>query len=92
MGIVSRRGEDNPIEQIALCNGIDIPKFQNCWFEDIDGAQEMLMNSENVQRRCYTFETRMNYVTDLKIYWGICAIYYKIGEGKCLRKTNYQSI
>lgn len=34
----------------------------------------------------------MNYVTDLKIYWGICAIYYKIGEGKCLRKTNYQSI
>lgn len=48
----------NPIEQIALCNGTAIPKFQNRWLEDIDGAYEMLMSPESVQRRCHTSEMR----------------------------------
>lgn len=32
----------------------------------------------------------MNCVTDLKIHWGTCVIYHRIGEEKCQRKTNYR--
>lgn len=47
----------NPIEQIALCNGLIIPKFKNNLLDCIEGATQMLMSQENIKKRKSMSET-----------------------------------
>lgn len=46
----------NPVEQIAFCDGVLVPKLKNSWIDSITGAQEKI--KENERKRYMVFETR----------------------------------
>lgn len=48
----------NPIEQIALGNGIAIPKLKNNWLNNMDDIYEKIKGKENEGKRQQTFATR----------------------------------
>lgn len=48
----------NPIEQIALGNGIAIPKLKNNWLNNMDDIYEKIKGKENEGERQQTFATR----------------------------------